>query len=215
MRREWKEALWEMYLEGADYLQDKKEQVRQIGKQFFDDVSFLYEISPLIGSKGRGSEDARTGFLFGTGEDGMHFFRSGGDTVSLNAEEARTLTADMTGLFEEILPIGSIVDLKKEVLGKNMDVSQIENFRLAVVKRFMAKGERYYYPYGAAVYPVGNAGKGKLLSFTPALIEKVLFTGYSDETEEAFIFQMKQELIIRQHRMSAGFAEREEEEVYE
>jgi len=210
MKKEWKEVLWEMYLQEADYLGDRKERVMPIGEQFFDDVSFLYEIYPLIGTGSVKRKDRKSGIVFETGEGDSHLFRLGKNTVSLSTGQIRTLTADMTGLFEEVLPIGSIVDLRKDVLGRHMDVSGVENFRVAVVKRFMEKGERYFYPYGAVVYPVGNTGKGKLLSFSSALIERIVFAGYSDEIEEAFIFQKKQEFIIRQHRRSAGLSGEEE-----
>ena len=66
-----------------------------------------------------------------------------------------------------------------------------------------------FYPYGAVIYPIGLA-EGKVISFTPALIERVVYTGYSDEVDEEFIFQMKQLLIIQQRRKSVGFATKQE-----
>ena len=45
-----------------------------------------------------------------------------------------------------------------------------------------------------------------MISFTPALIDRVIHTGYSDETDEEFIFQMKHHLVVEQKRKSVGFA---------
>lgn len=140
----------------------------------------------------------------------MHILRKDGKALCFKTKEIRKLLEDMIGMFEEILPIGSVVDLKKETLSENMDVSEIKQFRAAIVKRFIGSGEGCYYPYGAVVYPVGTAGTGRLISFTPALIENLVFTGYRDEVEEYFIYRMKQELIIRQGRKSAGFATKQE-----
>ena len=60
------------------------------------------------------------------------------------------------------------------------------------------------------VYPLGIAGSGNVLSFTPAMIEKVIYRGYEDELEEVFLYQMKMELIINQRRKSMGFANADE-----
>lgn len=210
MRKERKAALWEEYLKEADYLKGKEEQLKTIGELFYDNVSFLYEIYPLIGTGKESREDEESGLVFETEVGDLHILRKDGKAVGLKTEEIKKLLVDMIGLFEEILPIGSIVDLKKEILSENMDVSEVEKFRVAIVKRFLGNGYGCYYPYGAVVYPLGTAGKGKLMTFTPALIENVVFNGYSDETEEYFLYLMKQELIISQGRKSAGFATKQE-----
>jgi len=214
MKSEWKEALWESYLAEVDFVKDKAGQLKEIGKLFFEDVSFLYEIYPLIGTGRESREYKETGLVFETEKGDLHIFRKEGKAVCFRTEEMKTLLTDMIGMFEKILPIGSIVDLRKEILAEDMDVSEIKNFRVAVVKRFIGNGEGIYYPYGAVVYPVGTAGKGRLISFTPALIDRIVFTGYSDEVEDFFVYRMKQELIIEQRRKSAGFATKQEMEAF-
>lgn len=214
MKKEWKEGLWNEYLEEADYLKGKTEQLRAMGKLFFDNVSFLYDIYPLIGIGRESREDAESGVAFETEAGDLHILRKDGKAIGFKTEEMKRFLADMIGLFEEILPIGSIVDLKKDILAKNVDVSEIQKFRVAIVKRFIGNGTGCYYPYGAVVYPLGTAGEGKLISFTPALIENVVFTGYMDEVEEYFVYRMKQELIINQGRRSAGFATKQELEEF-
>ena len=214
MKREWKEELWEAYLAEADFVKDKAEQLKEIGKLFFEDVSFLYEIYPLIGTGRESREYKESGLVFETEAGDLHIFRKEGKAVCFKTAEMKTLLADMIGMFEEMLPIGSIVDLKKEILAEEMDVSEVKNFRVAIVKRFIGTGEGIYYPYGAVVYPVGTAGRGRVISFTPALIERIVFNGYSDEVEEFFVYGMKQELIINQRRKSAGFATKQELEKF-
>lgn len=210
MKTEWKEALWKEYLKEADYLKDKAKQLEAMGKLFYDNVSFLYDIYPLIGTGKECREDKESGLIFETEIGDLHVLRKDGGAVGFKTEEIKRLLIDMIGLFEEILPIGSIVDLNKEVLSKNVDVSEIQKFRVAIVKRFLGNGNGCYYPYGAVVYPLGTSGKKRLMTFTPALIENVVFTGYSDDMEEYFIYLMKKELIINQRRKSAGFATKQE-----
>ena len=143
-------------------------------------------------------------------EEELYILRKENKGIFLKAKEMKRLLSDMITLFEEILPLGSVVDLKKDKLSEDLDVSKVENFRIVITKRFVGAGEGCFYPYGAVLYPIGFGGTGKVISFTPALIEKVIYTGYSDEMEDAFVFQMKYKLVVEQRRKSAGFATRQE-----
>ena len=89
---------------------------------------------------------------------------------------------------KNIFPLGSVVDL------------------------FFAAGESGYYQYAAVVYPVGMAGEDRNFCFSSALIERVVHRGYADEVEDAFVYQLKHQLIVEQGRKSMGFANEEEQE---
>lgn len=67
------------------------------------------------------------------------------------------------------------------------------------------------YIYGGVVYPVANFNGKEILKFTPSLIEKILHKGYQDEQEDAYIYLMKQELILEKNIHMAGFREQEVE----
>lgn len=209
MKAEMKEALWEAYLKQTDILEQQKEKLKELGTFFFEDVSFLYKIYPSVGEKQVNLCDEKTGIMF-ENEEELYILRKENKGIFLKAEKMKRLLSDMITLFEEILPLGSVVDLKKDKLSEDLDVSKVENFRIVITKRFVGAGEGCFYPYGAVLYPIGFGGTGKVISFTPALIEKVIYTGYSDEMEDAFVFKMKYKLVVEQRRKSAGFATRQE-----
>lgn len=93
-----------------------------------------------------------------------------------------------------------------------MPLDQVENVRMVITKRFFSAGDSGYYPYGAAVYPVGMSGEGRSFCFSSALITRVVHSGYADEMEDAFVYELKHRLIVEQGRKSMGFANEEEQE---
>ena len=102
----------------------------------------------------------------------------------------------------------SVEDLKQEKLFEGMYILQIENFRVVITKRFVGSKTGCFYLYGAGIYPFGPIGK--IISFTPVLIEKVIHRGYEDDVDEEFVYQMKKHLVVEQKRKSAGFVSQEE-----
>lgn len=204
MRRELKETLWNEYLKQSNIPELQKKELKQLGKLFFDDVSFLYDIYPLVGEENVSRSSEETKVIF-ENEGALYILRKEKAGIFLKENEMKRLLSDMIVLFEDILPLGSVVDLKKDKLFEDLDVSKVENFRVVITKRFIGARVGCFYPYGAGVYPFGPVGE-KMISFTPALIERVIHTGYSDEVDEAFVFQMKKQLIVEQKRKSAGFA---------
>lgn len=209
MKREMKISLWEEYLNVVELPEQQKKNIKELAHLFFDNVTFLYTVYASIGTNVSFVEDTETGVRYEE-EGSLGIFRKEKTGIFLEIPELKALLADMIMLFEEILPLGTVVDLKKDALAKTMDVSKVQQFRVIVTKRFIGAGEGCYYPYGAVVYPIGVAGTGKVITFTAPLIEKVVFTGYSDDVEEAFVYQMKYHLIIEQRRKSAGFATQQE-----
>ena len=75
-------------------------------------------------------------------------------------------------------------------------------------------GINSYFQYAGAIYPVGLVGDGRTIHFSTALIDKVLKEGYSDEQEEAYIYVVKEELLIDKNMNSFGFAPKEDLEEY-
>ena len=111
-------------------------------------------------------------------------------------------------LTEEVLPLGSVVDLKKELFSFIKDVDRI---RIVITYRFLAKEEsKGYFPYAGVVYPTGMLGRKEVIYFTPALIEQVVHRGFEDIQEHQYIYLMKREFIIEKGMKSFGFGTREE-----
>ena len=113
--------------------------------------------------------------------------------------------------FEEILPLGTVVDLKKEHLRNKLPVDKIENVRIIITHRFLHNPkERFYFPYAGVVYPLGSMGEERTLHFTSPFIETVVHKGYSDEQETAFVLMMKHELLCNRRLRSYSFATKED-----
>lgn len=209
-KERYKEKLWDDYLAKKTQLEtEQKEKLKVLGLKFRDDVGFLYELHTCLAKCGAAMEDERTHVKYEPLEE-YHKLEWGGTKLLFREEPFKQLVADMTGIFEDILPLGSIVDLKKDYLQQQMSLGEVAHVRMVITKRFLGRETGYYYPYAAAVYPVGTGGERKNFCFTPELIEQVVFTGYHDETEEAFVYQMKQQLIVKGERKSIGFATMDE-----
>ena len=180
--------LWEEYVSQAPFLEDKqrKEWMKLGEKILGGDVTFLYEL-----------------------------YREVQTQEDLHKAEIRTLLETMIGIFEEVLPLGSVVDLRKEYLKGTIPSEDVERVRVVIVKRYVEESpEGFYYPYAGTIYPTGIPGTETLLLFTPAMIEQVVSRGYSDEQEEAYLYLMKREFFLERKLRSIGFGNKEEWEQY-
>lgn len=86
--------------------------------------------------------------------------------------------------MEKILPIGSIVKLKNGTQ------------KIMIINRgalFNNGGTIGYFDYSACLYPFGQTDQ-RVHFFNEEDIEKVIFTGYSDEEEENFCEEYKSKI---------------------
>ncbi len=122
------------------------------------------------------------------------------NSITLTKEQVEKLIVSTLLILEEILPLGSVVDLK------NVTDKEVENFRVVIVNRFIYQKQLGgYFEYVGVVYPLGKLSEETTISFTPSLIEKVVHRGYSDEQEEVFVKLMKIRLIIENDYISMSF----------
>ena len=208
---QYKERLWEEYLAAHKFAAEQAASVKEIGLKFRDDVSFLYQLHACMLHHGGAMEDERTKVQYEV-LDEYHILKLGNTEAAFSGGELARLVIDMIDIFEDVLPLGSVVDLNKEFLRQTMPLDQVENVRMVITKRFFGAGDGGYYPYGAAVYPVGMSGEGRSFCFSSALITRVVHSGYADEMEDAFVYELKHRLIVEQGRKSMGFANEEEQE---
>lgn len=204
-----KKQLWREYLEKAQFPQELKNRAMEIGLSLMDDVEFLYAVRKCVQRGGGAFEDEKTHIAYET-EGEYHILRKNTIELALRQEEMNTLLVDMIDMFEDILPLGSVVDLRKDFLGQKLDLSRVEKVRVVITKRFLGLDKGCYYPYAAVIYPIGMGGQRKNLCFSSSVIEKVVHMGYSDPLEETYVHQMKRQLIIDERRKSMGFASEEE-----
>lgn len=94
---------------------------------------------------------------------------------------------------QELLPLGSVVNLKK---GDGTKVVIIG--RLTLTEDNGVKG---YFEYSSVVYPTGIVDANQLLFFNSEDINEVFHTGFSDEQEKQLQQEIKQ-LDIEYPRLS-------------
>jgi len=121
-------------------------------------------------------------------------------------EVFKDLVSGVVDILMELLPLGTVVDLKKEHFAEYFPVNEIDNLRFVVESRYSyVEKSNLFFPYGGIIYPIGRVIEQSVMYFTPPLIERVVYKGYVDEVEEAYEFEMKKELIVEKRKKSVGF----------
>lgn len=214
-KKEYRERLWKEYLEErGDLAPEQRAALAEIGRLFWEDVTFLYAVHKCLVNHGGAMEDERTGIQYETADE-YHILRQRDVETAFTKTVLKGLVTDMIMLFEDILPLGSVVDLKRDYLKQKLPIEGVKQVRMVITRRFLDGGQGTYFPYAAVVYPVAPGGEQHSFCFTPAVIARVVHEGYSDEVEEAFIYQMKHQLVITEKRKSRGFIEGKEQEEME
>lgn len=132
-----------------------------------------------------------------------------GEIVTLSAEQKRDILSSIANFSEDILPIGTVVKLQDFILREeNRDMKFIITSRFLVPKRNL--NEKFYFTYGAVIYPNGNLDSSKLINFNFEGIKEIVHKGYSDKAEREFTLTMKNELVLKRNYKSMSFALRED-----
>lgn len=130
------------------------------------------------------------------------------NTVSFYTDEFKHFLAQTITILEGILPQGTLVELDLEKIKvPNPYATQLY---VVITKRFLGDENGPFYQYGGELYPTGNYGTGKIISFTPATIKRIVHMGYESEIDEQFVYEIMDEIVVKQHRLSMGFVENKE-----
>jgi len=195
-----------------------KEQKRllfEIGCIYRNNMEFLYQIYAAIATNQECLMDKERNITYKFQGDN-HVLMYNGENLLFTEAQLKTVLVGIIDIMEEILPLGSVVDLKKEFLkGILANTDKVEQVRVVITNRFLhQKDDRSYFTYAGVLYPIGTLMQQEQLHFTSALIENVVHKGYSDKQEEAYVFLMKNELILENAMHSFGFSTEEEREKY-
>lgn len=137
-------------------------------------------------------------------------------TFEISTENIKKVIAGIIDILEDVLPMGTIIELKPQFIKsmyKSQSLKEVPKF--IITKRFLSKKDSLsYFPYAAVQYPIGETSKGKNIHFTSKAIDKVIYKGFSDETELAYICVMKSEMIFKKEMHSISFSTLEEREEY-
>lgn len=174
------------------------------------DLSLLYTMNKyIVEGNGEISDKAlNIEFICREGKCGLYTDKG---EIIMEASEFRRILAAMIDIYEDMYPLGTVLDLKKEYYRDMLPVDEVEHIRVVVNYRFVPVSDDMYIPYVGSVYPIGNNGKNTTgIHFTPMTVEKVVHMGYMDEEETAYLFQSKLGLIVENNMHSTGFATDEE-----
>ena len=190
--------------------EDKAIIFKELIKQFQGDLSLFYEMNKTI-VIGEGQVlDNESGINFICQNDKCMLKTNYGE-VYLSNIEFRKVIAGIVDIYEDIYPLGTVVDLDKKYFRNILPVDEVDELRVVITYRFIPLTDTCYIPYVGSLYPVGNMGILKNdIHFTHRAIERVVQMGYQDEKELAFIYQIKNNFLIHNGKHSSGFANNEE-----
>jgi hypothetical protein len=130
------------------------------------------------------------------------------EAASIYRDDFKYFLAQTITICEDILPQGTLVELDLEKIKVPNPYST--QLYVVITKRFLGDETGPFYQYGGEIYPTGNYGTGKIISFTPATIKRVVHKGYESEIDNQFVYEIMDEIIVKQHRLSMGFVENKE-----
>ncbi len=132
----------------------------------------------------------------------------GNQTVAEGKHKIKELLEVMTEAVQDILPLGTVVELKQEEIPKEQREGK-GALRVVITRRFLEiEGETEYLPYSGVLYPVGAISQEQQVYFTGHAVKNILHRGYSDESELAYVLHTK-EIILQKRLRSIMFLEEE------
>ncbi|MCR5195468.1 MAG: DUF4176 domain-containing protein [Pseudobutyrivibrio sp.] len=202
MRENQKRELFENLVDSCGFYEENAVFLKSMYTELSLDVKSLYVLYSVLKNQREISCYCGEVEVIPNGDKVEMTYKS--KTLSFNSDDIRFLVGQTITICEDILPQGTLVELD---LGK-IKVPNPNSTQLFVVitKRFLGDETGPFYQYGGELYPTGNYGTGKTLSFTPATIKEVVHKGYESELDNQFVYEILDELLVKEHRISMGFA---------
>ena len=198
-----KKKLYDNLIDSYGFSEEKTAFLKSVYTEFMSDIKAMYVLYSII------KNGKEIGCYCGEVEA-----TPVGDNIEMSYKsskeafykvDVKDLLAHTITICEGILPQGTLVELDLEKI-KVPNPNETQLF-VVITKRFLGDENGPFYQYGGELYPTGNYGTGKILSFTPATIKQVVYKGYESEIENQFVYEMLDELVVKQHRLSMGFVE--------
>jgi len=164
---------------------------------YADDAGFLYKVYKMI-ADGAPQEliDSEKDFSYELLR-GKLFVKEHGQTFYFDQHQAHKAIELLVDVAQDYLPLGSVVDLRKEEFKDIIDPLSLDNCRILITQRLVALEDTLtYFDYGGVIYPIGILKDYESLYFSSHLIENVIHKGFSDDTDLAFIASVKAELLF-------------------
>lgn len=141
------------------------------------------------------------GFIQYTLDKDYCILQYGGMSLKLQKHVTMLLLSGILELTDQLLPLGSVV-----TLNNNFNLNNKEKPYYIITHRFIVQDDMSgYFSYAGVPYPFGEMKDNRLLHFTIPAIDKVIFRGFSDDSDQAFILLMKENLLLRLKVHSVSF----------
>lgn len=174
-------------------------------KTIKDDLSLVYQMNKMI-VRGEGQVlDNELGINF-ICQNNVCILKINNDEIMLSNDDFRKTIAALVDIYEDVYPLGSVVELKKETFKDVIPLDEIEDMCVVITYRYVPYTDKSFVQYVGSLYPVGNMGVIKTdVHFTHKTVTNVIQRGYSDEKEIAYLYQIKKQFVIDNQAHSTGF----------
>ena len=202
------------YIDKLDFLtNDDKAISLKLGLLYKNKINTVYRIYDFLNSEEKEFIDNNINL---DKQDNHLCVNIKGKTMTISIDYFKNILEGSIDILEDILPIGTIIELKSQFIKSLYGDTQFkENPKFIIIRRFLSKeGSLSYFPYAAVPYPTGELNDGNNIYLTSQAIEKVVYKGFSDEKDLAFICVMKSEMIFKKNMKSISFSSEKEKLVY-
>lgn len=170
-----------------------------------NDVDFFYRIYDSLNGKSEIFQSRNKKVEYSSIND-RYIIKCDMRSAEHTNEELKQLIPGIIGIIEEILPLGSLVELNLSY--KNPKESKIDQLQIVITHRFISpEGESDYFEYGGIPYPTGMLQGDKVLFFTNRSVKNIKHKGYTDLKDKQFIIAVKNALLIEKGVKSMSFSD--------
>ena len=206
MKESNKKELYDGLAKSYGFFEENTKFLKAVYPEMTRDVNNLYVVYTII--KNGLNQTINIGDIEVNPVDDKVEMQYKSNTVSFIREDFKHFLAQTITICEDILPQGTLVELDLEKIKVPNPTST--QLYVVITKRFLGEETGPFYQYGGELYPTGNYGTGKIISFTPATIKRIVHKGYESEIDNQFVYEIMNEIMVKQHRLSMGFVENKE-----
>lgn len=144
-------------------------------------------------------------------EEEVYIFQIQTRSYTVSKDQFHRYIQAYEAVYEDILPLGTCVSLRLDVVQSLYpSLETLSSAKVIITQRFMMS-DTTYFPYAGVVYPIGNLGENRIY-FTKEMIETIHDRGFSDMSEDMYIFEVKQYLIGSEGKLPERMYPKKEEE---
>lgn len=202
------------FIDGLEFLnEDEKANWLELGLSYKSDIDELYRIYDYINGEEKEFIDSKKIIKIHKDYKVLEVIIRD-NTLKIHIKDVKKILAGIIDILEDILPIGTIIELKPQFIESILGSKNLKEApKFIIIRRFLRiEDSLTYFPYEAVPYPVGELNDGKNIHLTFKAIDKIVYKGFSDKVDLAYICVMKSELILKKNMYSISFSNTKERE---